>query len=282
MGPVKPCEKCSGEGVVDVGGQFVECSCAVVRRLAGSLPSGIRAQPVLKAHADHPVTNMVNRSLFIRAADADFRSVLKATILKHNGLHVRITSDMEVRNVGVGSTSRKARGEDAKDVYNDFSELMDPPPLVVMWLNRLRYKNRAAPDFLMEALSVRFDKRKPTWVFSDLDDPFGQGSCSYSDAVWSFLHTAFQRVEIPRILRFDEHGNAVAVAARPEPPAPRREPRLDVEYAEAQQRAEAPREPKRRVREPREEREAVEDGEVPEGFAGMGSGNKKSRFQRRH
>lgn len=275
MGTVERCPKCSGEGVLEVKGQFVECTCAIVKRLANSLPAGIRTQPVMKAHADHPITNMTNRSLFIKGTDADVRAVLKATILKANGIFVRITNDMEIRNVGVGSTSRKAKGDDAKDVYNDYTDLMDSPPLVVVWLNKLRYKNKAAPDFLLEALSVRFDKRKPTWVVSDVENAFGQGSCAFSDAVWSFLHTAYHRVEIPRILKFDDEGNAVSVASAP---APRPEPKLDVEYSGSQQ-AEAPRRPRR---ESREVREAVEDGEAPEGLGGMGSGNKKkNNFQRR-
>ncbi len=289
MTAVERCKRCSGEGVIDVNGQFVECTCAIVKRLSNTLPAEIRTVPVMKAHADLPITDMVNRSLFVRATDADFRAVLKAAVLKKNGLHVRVTNDMEIRNVGVGSTSRRARGDDAKDVYNDYYDLMESPPLVVVWLNKLRYKNKAAPDFLLEALSVRFDKRKPTWVVSNLDSPFGQGSCAYSDAVWSFLHTAFARVEIPRIMRFDETGMAIPVGAVPEPPqAPRRaEPKLDVEFEGSQQAApeEPPKKeeaPPRKRRPTLEERVAVEDGEAPEGMGGMGSGNKKKSFQRRH
>jgi hypothetical protein len=284
MGAVlEDCAKCSGEGVLsvvvkdekgEVKDKLVECECAIIKRLAGAMPPEVRMAQVHKAHAMHPITGMMGRSLFVKATYADMLSVIKAAIYKNNGRYVRTTSDAEIRNVGVGSTSRKARGEDAKDVYNDFTDLMESPPLVVVWLNKLGHKNRAAPGFLIEALTVRIDKRKPTWVVSDLDYPFGPGSFSYSDALWSFLNIGFQRVEIPRILRFDEDGT---VTAAPAPvmsaPVARPEPKLEPEYAAGQQ------EPPRRERRPQI---SDEEDTTPAGMKGMGEGNKKNRFQRRH
>lgn len=230
----KVCTKCAGMGVLDQGGpSFVECDCAIIKRLSYTMPGEIRAAKVLQAHAEHPIVSKVGRSLYIGASYADMLAILKAAIFKHQGMYVKLTSDAEIRNVGVGSTSRKARGEDAKDVYNDFTDLMDQPPLVVVFLNRLGHKNRAAAGFLLEALTVRVDKRKPTWVVSDLSSPFNQASFAYSDALWGFLNVAFEHVEIPRILTFQSA--ASQVAPTPTGPVRREDPKLDVEYAPQQQ-----------------------------------------------
>lgn len=279
--PVPECEKCSGEGTLsvvikdakgEVKDKLVECECAIIKRMAGAMPPEVRMAQVHKAHADHPITGMTGRSLFIKATYADMLSIIKAAIYKNNGRYVRATSDAEIRNVGVGSTSRKARGEDAKDVYNDFSDLMEAPPLVIVWLNKLGHKNRAAPGFLIEALTVRIDKRKPTWVVSDLDYPFGPGSFSYSDALWSFLSIGFQRVEVPRILRFDEDGTVTAVSAPvTSRPVTRAEPKMDVEYAPNQQVVPKGRRPQI----------SDEEDDTPDEMKGMGAGNKK-KFQRRN
>jgi hypothetical protein len=272
------CPKCSGEGVISIlvpvgdvklpgiqGAQvqekdkLIECECAIIKRLSFAMPAEVRQAIVLKPHADHPITKMMGKSLFVKATYADMLSIIKASIYKNNGRYVRTTSDAEIRDVGVGSRSRKAKGEDARDVYNDFSDLMESPPLMVIWLNKLGHKNRAAAGYLIEALTVRIDRRKPTWVVSDIDNPFGPGSFSFSDAVWSFLHIGFEKVEIPRILKFDEFGAPAAPA-----PAP---PKMEPEWVPQKEYERK----KRFVPQP------SEDDEAPAALGGMGSGSKKSK-----
>lgn len=272
------CPKCSGEGVIAVlvpaeeetgpkqgvqgalvleKDKLVECECAIIKRLKFAMPAEVRQAIVLPAHAAHPMTGMMGRSLFVKATYADMLSIIKAAVYKNNGRYVRTTSDAEIRDVGVGSRSRKAKGDDAKDVYNDFSDLMESPPLMVIWLNKLGHKNRAAAGFLIEALTVRIDKRKPTWVVSDLDNPFGPGSMAFSDAVWSFLHIGFQKVEVPRILKFD--------GATPAP-APAAPPAFETEYVPNRQSGDR----KRRGPQP------SADDDVPEALKSVGAGSKRS------
>lgn len=271
------CPKCSGEGVIAVvvpvdekerlpgfqGAQIlerdklVECECAIIKRLKFAMPAEVRQAIVLPAHAAHPLTGMMGKSVFVKATYADMLSIIKAAVYKNNGRYVRTTSDAEIRDVGVGSRSRKAKGDDAKDVYNDFSDLMESPPLMVIWLNKLGHKNRAAAGFLIEALTVRIDKRKPTWVVSDLDNPFGPGSMAFSDAVWSFLHIGFQKVEVPRILKFD--------GATPAP-APAAPPAFETEFVPNKQ----PGERKRRGPNP------SEDDDMPDALKNIGAGSKRS------
>lgn len=275
MGAMEPCKKCHGEGVIAVTRKgerksigleleekdvLIECHCAIVKRLSFTMPGEVRMAQMLDAHADHPASTMMNKSLYISATYADMLAIIKAAIIKTQGkYYVRSTTDAEIRNVGVGSMSRKAKGEDAKDVYNSFSDLMESPPLVVVWLNKLGHKNVAAAGFLMEALMVRIDKRKPTWVVNDKDNPFGPGCFAYTEAVKAFLNMAFMRVDVPRILTFD--GEPV----RKEAP----EPVLEVEYAPSQQ---AGSQKKRQKPAPK-----TVDDDLPDGFGSIGMGAPKGQ-----
>lgn len=284
------CNKCYGEGVVSVprtGDKsqapgfedkdvLKECSCAIIKRLAFSMPAEVRMAIVMQAHADHPITSMMNRSLYISSTYADILSVIKASIYKNNGRHVRTTTDAEIRNVGVGATSRKAKGEDARDVYNSFADLMETPPLVVVMLNKLGHKNVAAAGFLIEALTVRIDKRKPTWVVNDKDNPFGPGCFAYTEAVKSFLHMAFHKVDVPRILKFDGNEEATPQSLAPV----RTQPALDVEFEPSQQqqqsipKAEPPR--KKKQQWPPKPVADVDD-DLPAGMKEVGMGVSKSK-----
>jgi hypothetical protein len=236
------CTKCNGEGVLDQGGpSFVECECAMVKRLSYTMPGEIRKAMVLPAHVDHPITNMVRRSLFVTVARLDLFAILKACMYKHAGLYVRVTSDLEIKDVGVGSKSRRARGEDASIVYNDFSDLMDPAPLVIVRLNCLYYKNKAASGFLMEAISSRVDKSKPTWVVEDPSSPFTEASFAWSEPLNDMLHFMFDRVKVQKILLPEnakaqsENLSQVTPAPVGKPPAVRVQPKLTVEFDSGQQ-----------------------------------------------
>jgi hypothetical protein len=146
---------------------------------------------------------MALRNVFLRAVLPDLNALMKVALYKlvatKGDTFVRFTSDRIIRDVGVGSTSRSARGDDAVFCFNNLQDLMEAPHLVIVRLNELRYKNKAAAGLLEEALCIRVDHGMPTWVLSDLNNPFGPSSTAYSDAVWGLLHSAFTQVLVPRI-----------------------------------------------------------------------------------
>jgi hypothetical protein len=164
------------------------------------MPGHIRKSHVEPAHAVHPITNMVNKSLYVFSAWSDMKSLIKVTMYKHPNMFIKISSDREIRDVGVGATSRTSRGENSAEmIYNTLQDLMSPPHLVIVRLNELAYKNKAAPGFLEEALSYRIDRDMPTWLLTDRDKPFGQGCYAWSQSVWDIITTVFEKVDIPRI-----------------------------------------------------------------------------------
>lgn len=208
---METCTKCRGFGVVDLKGVLFECECSLYRRLSSSMPSYIRKAKILSGHlnvmggknsAGKSVrfVDAISKSFLILSTWSDMKAIIKAVMIKHNNKHVRITSDREIRDVFVGAKSTtNSITEDSSRVFNTLSDLMEYPNLVIVRLNELLYKNKAAPGALEEALCIRVDRDKPTWVISDLDRPFGTTSYAYSDSVWDLITTGIDRIQIPRV-----------------------------------------------------------------------------------
>ncbi len=174
------------------------------------MPAYIRTVPVLEGHvkATLPdkktrILDAIDRSLYIISYWTDMRALIKLVMLKHRNKFIRIISDRELRDVFVGSSSRAARGEDSKEpVYNSIEDLVKVPDLLVIRLNELGYKNKAAAGVLEEALCYRFDRNKPVWLLSNATKPFGPGSIAYSETVWSLI-TSLMRFRIDPISPID-------------------------------------------------------------------------------
>jgi len=196
----KNCDKCGGEGVIFDGDRMQECLCSVLRRLSKSMDSQIRNAKVSIEHATNPITDRAKELLYIKVSWKDAKPLIKVMMYKNPSKFIRMTSDREIRDVGVGSTSRSARGDGATEaIYNNLADLVGPPDLVIIRLNELGYKNKAAAGLLEEVLCYRADRELPTWILSDKDRPFGQGSHAWSESVDDIISTSFVKVDIPRI-----------------------------------------------------------------------------------
>ena len=195
------CEICGGAGVVERDDKLYECECAELRRIVAAMPSYIRTAVVDEKHLKiilpdkkTRVIESINKSLYVTAYWGDMRAIIKTIMIKHRNKFIRITSDRELRDVFVGSTSRAARGENSKEsIYNSIEDLVKSPDLLMIRLNELGYKNKAAPGILEEALCYRLDRALPVWLLSNSTKPFGAGSFAYSENIWSLV------MSIPRI-----------------------------------------------------------------------------------
>lgn len=194
------CAKCGGREVVERDGKLHECVCSLIKRVAASMPPYVRKADVLPAHLELPIVRAVDQSVYVVAAWSDMKAVIKAVMLKNPNKLVRVTSDAEIRDVFVGSKSKASKTADYDgEIFNNLQDLMDPPDLMIVRLNEMAYKNKAAAGALEEALSYRLDREKPTWVLSNLDKRFVQGSFSYSDSVAELLSTGYFHMNIDRI-----------------------------------------------------------------------------------
>jgi hypothetical protein len=206
---VAVCEICGGAGVKEIDGKLYECKCAELRRIAAAMPSYIRAAKVKMEHITFKVddtTRLIDatgRSLYVISYWNDMRAFIKLVMLKHRNKHLRIISDRELRDVYVGSTSRSARGEDSKEpIYNSVEDLVRGPHLIIIRLNELAYKNKAAAGILEEAMSYRLDRNEPIWLLSNATKPFGPGSFAYSDNVWALIKS-MPNIRVPQISEID-------------------------------------------------------------------------------
>lgn len=277
------CGECGGTGTVERDGKLHECVCEFLRRIASSMPPYIRSAKVMKQHAELPLLELLDRSLFVVSEWADMRAVLKAIWIKFSKLHVRITSDREIRDVYVGSTSRAAKGKDTDEpVMNNLQDLMESPDLVVVRLNELSYKNKAAPGALQEACSYRTDRDKPTWVVSDVSRPFTRGSHAWSEAVQDQFSATLRRFVVPPIapklvledilqadpVRTQQVGSRPAATGAPPVAPAKRRAKAAPKTGEAE---ETPPEPEE-TPPPRIIQSVPDDDGIPVGLRGAGGG----------
>jgi hypothetical protein len=292
------CKICGGSGIVEkqddrprkdfepgevLARKIVECECAFWDRVASTMPAYILSAHFSARHLESPLMGAVRKSCFIQGAWVDVRAIIKAVMMKHYDKLFRVTSDRELKDVWIGSKSRSNAEDDAKVVYNSVEDLMGggdqksrplaSPDLVIVRLNELGYKNKAAPGVLEEALCCRIDYGRPTWVLSDLDKPFGTGSYSYSESVWDILTTRLSLVRVPRItprveLPPPDPDERPVVRARPDSASPE-PPEEDVRPSPAPERPERAK----RV-------QSVPDEDMPKGLGmyGSGLGSKKKTF----
>jgi hypothetical protein len=196
------CEKCGGIGVIEKEDRLYECLCAYLRRRAAEMAPYIRKAPVNSKHLELPIIELTDKLLYVISPWADMKAIIKIVMIKNPKKYIRITSDREIRDVFVGATSRAARGDDEEQamVFNTLQDLMDIPDLVIVRLNEMHYKNKAAPGALVEAVSFRADRDKPTWMISDTDRPFTNNSHAWSESMAELLSSGFVKTVIPRIL----------------------------------------------------------------------------------
>lgn len=206
----KPCRFCNNERYVEKDGVIHECVCAALKRIGRDMPRGIRSAKVKRQHAVHPVCRRFEDNVWLVSNWEDAKAFVKILMLTNNGKFIRLTSDLEIKNIYVGSKSRKTVGEGYEGpVYDNVSEFTEPPDLVIVRLNAMAAKNKAAAGALEEALVVRVDYDRPTWVLTDPENPFGPGSVAYSDSVMELIFTRFDRVVVPAINERLNIGEAV-------------------------------------------------------------------------
>ena len=196
------CTKCSDLGVIERDGKLYECDCAFVRRLSSVIPSYVKKIHYQKEHLQLGLLKHTDKSIYIKSTWQDMKAIVKALYFMYPSKFIRITSDAEIRDVYVGSKSRTAKSEDFNgEVYNNLSDLIIGPDLLIIRLGEIKNKNKAASGALLESLQYRIDYGRPVWVWTDLECPFNLGSFSYSESVAEVLSTGCTSITIPRIAK---------------------------------------------------------------------------------
>jgi hypothetical protein len=277
---VAACDICGGQGVVEHKGKLYECECAELRRIAAAMPTFIRMAPVLEAHlkATLPdgrtrIMDAIGRSLFLTCYQADMRAFVKLIMIKYDNRFVRITSDREIRDVYVGSTSQKARGEFSKEpIYNNIEDLVKAPDLLIIRLNELKSKNKAAAGALEEAICYRLDRKQPLWMISDKRDPFHDSSYAWSETVSAILRSLIQ-VRVDAILP-DNYVSPPPTSLESSPLAPEFV-HASMDHPKRASVSPSPTPPTVSLKGSKQIRSVPDD--VPSGFEAFGQGVKKNK-----
>jgi len=177
---------CSGSGILEKDGKLYECVCALLKRRAASMPPFIRTAELRPEHTAHKLHTQVKKSLYVLATWQDMKAIVKAVMICHMNLFVRVTSDNDILHAYVGAMSKKNKGEN-EATFETVGDFVGPPDLVIVRLNALTRPNKAAAGALEEAMVCRTDQDKPTWLVSDMERPFTENSPAYSGSLWDLM-----------------------------------------------------------------------------------------------
>lgn len=202
MAQLRSCKKCENTGVIEKDDKYIECQCAYVRRLVSSMPAYIRKTQVVKEHLSIPIIKDWRHHYMVSSSWADMRAVIKAWMILNDTKRLQITSDREIKEVFVGNKSRSDTDVEYLTArYESIEDLVDSADLLIIKLNELGYKNKAAPGALEEALNYRIDRDKITWIYNDARRPFGHTSFCYSEAVADLIASTYKSVVITPIIK---------------------------------------------------------------------------------
>lgn len=180
------------------------------------MPVYIRKAHVQKEHLALPILKDWRKHYFITASWADMRAMIKAWMIINDRKHLQVTSDREIKEVFVGNKSRTdGETEYLTARYNSIEDLVDPADLLVIKLNELGYKNKAAAGALEEAINYRLDRDKITWAFNDVRRPFGNNSICYSDSLSDVIAAGFRSVVIHTITKETDMESTLMANAMP-------------------------------------------------------------------
>jgi hypothetical protein len=197
------CKPCTGVGWCMKDDVPHECMCGYLRRIQAGMPSYLKKATVKKEHVRLSIVNQTKDNLFLTANWNDVMAVLKILLMTSNRF-IRDTNDLDLKEVYVGSLSKKSKSIDYEGViYNSLADFVIPPDLLVVRLNFISNSNKAAAGVLEDSIKLRVDYGKPVWLVSDPTDPFSTTSISYSKRVADLIAREFTRVLVPRINETD-------------------------------------------------------------------------------
>ncbi len=214
------CESCNGTGIINKDDKMYECQCSFLFRIKSFIPKFILRSEVTIEHIHQmPVKNPF-KNYYISCYFPDFKSILKCCMIRYSNKSIKVTSDKEIVDVFVGSRSKNSKSDVISGpIYNCIEDLVSPPDILVIKLNELVYKNKAASSALEEAIICRIEKDRPVWIFSDKARPFCSTSSAYSDSVYEQIANNFIDIKIPQILKraVDSDAFSVSIPKNTEP-----------------------------------------------------------------
>jgi len=168
----------------------------------------------LEITGDHTESN-----LFLIGSWGEVRKHLKWCLYGKRkaepGFTYRIVTDEILLPVWLGKRAYLQRAKDVRDdgqTFNDLRDLLEGPSLVILKLGVMQSNNKAAARVLMEALQIRVDAGKATWIIEG-ETPFGDKHVFYSNLSDDYIRKHFDIVELqdPANIQIDLKPDAEAI-----------------------------------------------------------------------
>ena len=196
-----PDPKCNGNGQVWLGddsqGPCKNKRVLYVRSyLKDHLGKGALAAGLAK---NSPLLGRRDENLFIQAMWSTLLPHLSWVLLRPTEQkRLKVVTDEEIKDVFVGHYQYNMRPKGVRDdatVYNNLRDFLGPDvaDLVIIKLGYLGYKNKSASGALREALLIRQNANKPTWL---INDPDRKWNYSCDTAVEETINSYFSIVTI--------------------------------------------------------------------------------------
>lgn len=128
--------------------------------------------------------DLTKKNLFIKGAWNTIRRHLGWALLSQGpSFNFEVVTDAFILDVRLGKycyTSRPKSERETIRTFNTLEDILGPGfPLVILFLGKLGYPNRAMGGYVLEALMARSDK--PTWVIDDSKSAWGPGHHAWGD-----------------------------------------------------------------------------------------------------
>lgn len=195
----KVCPECFGTGAIPVerpphppGSR--PCRCEIARDIVRNMERAWKGLAKAPKLTESSLIDYPSRDVYITAREATFRSHLRYVAIRQGrNWSFQVSTDADLMTAWLASKAldgMQILDPDAATVSLDkltLVDLVDPPDLLIVRLGVKSARNSAMPEVLLEALTTREHKGKPTWVWDQPTYPLGPAHLCFSDAVADFL-----------------------------------------------------------------------------------------------
>ena len=212
---VVPCSHCQGVGKILVDEHTVRpCVCLLRQMNKLHLGPDLWSAPYIKSSplfelspvaGEAPLVDLTEHNVCVKGRWQALRSHLKLALgCKRNLVPAhrwRLVTDEKLLRVWLGAesyTARPKKQRDQQETNNSLADLIGPEiHLVLIALGRLGHKNIAMAGILKEALMIREQYNRATWLIVDPEyGMYGPGHLSYSEDTAEYIDKHFDVVDL--------------------------------------------------------------------------------------
>lgn len=236
------CPTCQGTGSIPIVTDgsappvFARCKCALRREILLNTErgyGGLTDQPAVQGTS--PLLKYLKKNLWVTAPKEWFLPHLRHVAIRQPpNWAFQVVSDAQMMTAWLANTAiagveildADVRDEAAAVSLQKLTlvDLVQPPTLMISRLGVKSARNSAMSEVFLEALTLREDAGKPTWIWDTPDQPLSEGHLCYSKAVVDYIHN-WDRLDSRDIDTKAKVDKAVALATKK---GAQKDPKMDI------------------------------------------------------